>query len=211
MAVAARRNPLRPDLVLAAAVTVADAEGIDAVTLRRLADELGVHPTSIYNHVPSKEAILDGMTETLFAEAGLGTAFADWRDWIRSFAAGIRGIARTHPGAFMVFTRRAAEGPYASAHTEAALDAFHRGGFAPADAAEIMTGVSLAVLGLALNECPPVGPSVAPDLTHLSVERFPRIFEAAAARTGRDEDAMWDRLVEALIAGLAETSLTADA
>jgi AcrR family transcriptional regulator len=197
----APRQALSRDRVIAAAVAIADSEGIDALTLRRLAEALGVHPTSIYNHVPSKEAILDGLIETLFVEAGIDPTIDDWREWVQAFAAGMREIARRHPGAFMVFTRRPAEGPVASQQTEAALEAFRRAGFTPAAAAECITGISLAVLGMALNECPPVGPTVAPDLTHLSTERFPRIFEASAADP--DPDVMWSRIIDALIAGLA--------
>src|SRR3954463_11403919 len=94
---------LSRELVLQTAVRVADAEGIDAVTLRRLADALGVHPTSIYNHVSSKEAILDGVVEKLFVEANPPLTVTDWREWMRGFAAAMRRIALAHPGAFVVF------------------------------------------------------------------------------------------------------------
>src|SRR5919107_5922432 len=97
---------LNRDLVLQTAIRLADAEGIDALTLRRLADALGVHPTSIYNHVPNKEAILDGLTEMLIVEADIPLVVADWATWVREFAAAIRRMARAHPGAFDVFMRR---------------------------------------------------------------------------------------------------------
>src|SRR4051795_1278200 len=102
---------LNRDLVLRTAIQVADAEGIDALTLRRLADALGVHPTSIYNHVPSKDAIFDGLTESLIVEADFPMVVPDWAAWVREFAAGIRRMARTHPGAFDVFLRRSGSGP----------------------------------------------------------------------------------------------------
>ena len=199
--VTSQRPALSKASVLAAALDIADAEGIDAVTLRRLAEALGVHPTSIYNHLPSKEAILEGLSELLFAQADMDLEFADWRDWIRSFADGMRRIARAHPGAFLVFSRVPAEGITARRQAEAAIDAFRRGGFSPAAAIECTTGVSLAVLGLAINECPTVGPTYTLDLTELSPEEFPRIFEVADADV--DADRMWSRIIEALIAGLA--------
>lgn len=199
--VTTRRRTLSRDAVLTAAVAIADAEGIDAVTLRRLAEALGVHPTSIYNHLPSKEAILEGISELLFAEADMDLAFADWRDWVRAFAGGMRRVARAHPGAFLVFSRVPAEGILARRQAEAAIDAFRRGGFDAASAVECTTGVSLAVLGLAINECPAVGPTYTLDLTELSPEEFPRIFEVADADV--DADRMWSRIIEALITGLA--------
>jgi AcrR family transcriptional regulator len=198
---AKRRPALSRESVLAAAVEIADAEGIDAVTMRRLAEALGVHPTSIYNHLPSKDAILEGISELLFAEARMDLQYDDWRDWVRAFADGMRRIARAHPGAFLVFSRVPAEGMLARRQAEAAIDAFRRGGFDPAATVECVTGISLAVLGLAINECPAVGPTYTLDLAELTPAEFPRIFEVADAET--DPDRMWTRIVDALIAGLA--------
>ncbi|MCA1713035.1 MAG: TetR family transcriptional regulator, partial [Actinobacteria bacterium] len=113
--------PLSRDRVLEAAVQVADEQGIDAVTLRRLAERLGVHPTSIYHHLANKEAILDGLAEHLFEESGLGPDVSDWQDWVWTFATALRRLARAHPGAVAVYTRRAAIGRAADEHIEAAL------------------------------------------------------------------------------------------
>jgi AcrR family transcriptional regulator len=197
---ATARVPLSRERILQAAVEVADAEGIDALTLRRLAEALDVHPTSIYNHVPSKEAILDGLTETLIEAAQLPLVVEDWREWVRAFARGMRTVARSHPGAYFVFTRRPAEGPLASEHAEVALDAFRSDGFSVTRARDAVVGTSLTVLGLALNECPPVGLTIAPDTTHLTRDRFPRIFEALED-AGDDADATWDYVIEGLITG----------
>ncbi|MDP9100868.1 MAG: TetR/AcrR family transcriptional regulator [Actinomycetota bacterium] len=200
MATPTARLPLTRSRVLDAAVELADSHGIDAVTLRRLAEALGVHPTSIYNHLPSKEAILDGVSERLVEQACLGAAFPSWREWVRSFAHAMRGLAQAHPGAFAVFTRRPAQGPGADAHLEAALDAFRRAGFAPRAANEAVTGVSLALMGLALNEGAVAGPAT-PGLAHLLPERYPRISEAAQA-VPASTDGVWDLMVAALIRGL---------
>src|SRR4051794_2517829 len=197
----ARRERLTADRIVDAAVEVADQEGVAAVTMRRLAEVLGVHPTSLYNHLPSKEAILDGIADRLIAEAGLPTSFDTWQDWVRAMARGLRSIARAHPGAFLVFTQRGAVGPAASAHTEGALDAFRRAGFSPLTSAKAVTGVALAMLGVALNECPPDTPFPTPDFSHLSPEQFPRIREASDAAAGH-EDEIWELIVDSLIRGL---------
>jgi len=63
-------------------------------------------------------------------------------------------------------------------------------------------GTSLAILGLALNECPPIGPWTKPDLTHLARNAFPRLTELAAVEN-EDPDALWDLVIESLITGLA--------
>lgn len=199
----AERAGLTRELVLRTAITVADDEGIDAVTLRRLAEVLGVHPTSIYNHVPNKEAILDGMIETMLAEARLPASVADWQTWVREFATAIRRTARAHPGAFNVFLRRAGTGPLAARHIEAALDAFRRAGFSVEQAARAVHGVSLAMMGLALDEGPVPAATAAPDFSHVSRERHPRIFEVEdAGLADATTDPTWDLVVASLVAGL---------
>lgn len=201
----AARPRLSRERVLSAAVALADREGAEALTVRRLAENLGVHPTSLYNHVPSKEAILDGVVERLFAEAHLPADDVDWQDWVRGIAASLRDLARTHPGSFMVLTRRPAENPAAYRQTEIGLAAFERGGFDTVQAVQAVRGVSLAVLGLALNECPPMGDWVEPAPHDAALEAFPRLVDAATAleQADPDEDGHWDVLVEALVAGLA--------
>jgi len=62
------RSPLTQDRVLESATAIADRDGIDALTMRRLADDLGVEAMSIYYHLPNKDAILDGLVERTFAE-----------------------------------------------------------------------------------------------------------------------------------------------
>jgi AcrR family transcriptional regulator len=68
MAVQESREPLSRERLFAAAVALADAEGLKALTMRRLAADLGVEAMSLYYHVPSKEALLDGVAETVIAE-----------------------------------------------------------------------------------------------------------------------------------------------
>ena len=200
----ASRSGLSPESVLRAAIAVADAEGIDAVTMRRLAEELDVHPTSIYNHLPSKEAILDGMIDLLLVEADLPLTVREWPDWVRGFGRAMCRIAREHPGAFAVFLRRPATGPIASRHTEGALDAFRRAGFSAKQANRAVHGASLALFGLATNEGPLPIAGVEPDRTFLTREAFPRLFEAEAA-ADTTTDPTWDLLIDALISGLATT------
>ena len=198
---------LTRDLVLRTAVHVADVDGGEhAITLRRIAEMLGVHPTSIYNHVPNKEAILNGMIDTLLAEADLPVDVPDWQTWVREIALAIRRVARAHPGAFTVFLRHAGTGPFAARHIEAALDAFRREGCSVEQAARVVHGVLLAVTGLALEESVAAAPAVAPDLSHLTRDEHPRIFEVEdAGIADAPSEPTWDLMVESLIAGFAAT------
>ena len=199
------RPRLSRSRVLAAAVALADREGAQALTVRRLADDLDVHPTSLYNHLPNKAAILDGVVEQLFLEVPVPAGTASWRDWVRVFTTSMRDLARAHPGAFMVLTRVQAETPAALVLTERGLDAFAAGGFPPVQALRAVRTVSLAVLGLALNECQLPGHQ--PGQAHDGYAAHPRLAEAAALLDDVD-DGHWDLLVEALVEGFARLSGT---
>lgn len=197
------RQRLNRDRVLDAAVALADRDGSEALTVRRLADDLGVHPTSLYNHVPDKTAILDGVVERLFDEIAFPEQVDGWPGWVRALAERLRGLARRHPGAFMVLTRRPAENPAAYRITELGLDAFLADGFSPQAAARAVRAVSLALLGVAINECPRTGDWVEPvAVDPAALAPFPRLRDMADTLAD-DDDGHWALFVDALVAGLA--------
>src|SRR3954452_25618644 len=115
---------LTRERILRTAVRLADRDGPDAVTLRRIASELGVHVTSLYNHVPTRDAVTDGIVELLLDEAKLPTGPVAWDGWVRDFVNGVIGIAGTHPGAFHALQQRPVQGARAAASFEVALAAF---------------------------------------------------------------------------------------
>src|SRR3954454_4823495 len=121
---------------------MADRDGLDAVTLRGIAGELGVHVTSLYNHVPTRDAVTDGIVELLLDEAKLPTAPVSWETWVQRFFEAISTIASTHPGAFMTLQQRPVQGPRAAASFEVALAAFTRAGFSSTDAYAAVKTVS---------------------------------------------------------------------
>ena len=97
------RTPLSRERVLAAAVALADAEGLPALTMRRLAADLGVEAMSLYYHLPGKNGLLDGLVETVIAEA-VGRAAtprpaADWRATLRGWFLAARVVMLRHPWA----------------------------------------------------------------------------------------------------------------
>ena len=84
------RAPLVRERVLTAAMTIADEGGVAALTMRRLGDELGVEAMSLYNHVASKEALLSGMVDLVFAEIGLPPEGGDHKAAMRARAMSAR-------------------------------------------------------------------------------------------------------------------------
>ena len=193
------REPLSRARILDCAVRMADRDGLDAVTLRRIAAELGVHVTSLYNHVPTKEALVDGVVETVVLEAKLPHGEISWHDWVRRFSAAMRTAAATHPGAIGALQRRPVQGEEATASFEAALAAFVSAGLDDAEAYACLKAVILAVLGVTAEEAVRSDEVLHTDLEALSPAAFPRVH--AVARIA-DEADPWPVLTEVLIAGL---------
>jgi AcrR family transcriptional regulator len=108
---AAPRAPLSKERVLHAAVELADAEGLDALSMRRLAKELGVEAMSLYNHVANKDEILAGMIEIVVGEIELPTDGADWKAALRRSAISNRDVLRRHPWASGLWMSRQSGGP----------------------------------------------------------------------------------------------------
>lgn len=187
--------------IVTTAMEIADEKGLEAVTLRGIAARLGVHVTSLYNHVPTKDAVLDEMVKSLVVEAKLPTGRLAWQDWVRQFAAAMRALARRHPGAFEAFHYVPAQGEKAVEVLEAALQAFRSGGFDTTMSYNAIKATSVAVLGLVLDDTARTRLGErATDLAGLSPERFPHVHEAASITGEADTFAY---LVDALIDGFA--------
>ncbi len=93
------RKPLTRERVFAAAMAIADAEGVGALTMRRLGTELGVEAMSLYHHVRNKEALLDGVVETLIGEilaAVRDTGEGEWRACLRGWFLAARSVMLRH-------------------------------------------------------------------------------------------------------------------
>jgi|SRR5688572_24979427 len=196
-----KRPGLTRARIVAAAVEVADREGLAAVSLRRLAAELGVHVTSLYNHVATKDALLDAMMEQLVADARLPTNASTWEEWVRRFAHAVRVIVRRHPGASEVLHLRTVQGPEAAASAEAALAAFRAAGFDVVEAYNAVKATSYAVLGAVIEDRAQLqAPGRRTEIDRLPLERFPNLHAANTLWTKADP---WTYLLDGLVAGVA--------
>ena len=118
------RQHLAIDQVVAAATALADAEGLDAVTMRRLAGRLGVVPMSLYTYVPGKAELLDLMLDAAYQRMPrTGTAGRPWRQRVAAIAAENRALFEAHPWAAAVSTARPPLGPGLMAKYEHELSA----------------------------------------------------------------------------------------
>ena len=126
---ATRRTPLSRDRILTAAVALADKEGIEALSMRRIGHALGVEAMSLYNHVANKEDILDGMFDVIIGEIDMVTAGSDWRAIIRARAMSAREVLVRHPWAPSVIQSRTTISYAAMKYFEATLAVLFEAGF----------------------------------------------------------------------------------
>src|SRR5712692_10274403 len=96
---APRRVPLSRDRVLRAAVALADRTGIESLSMRKLAEELGVVPMALYKHVANKEQLLDGMIDVVVGEIDPPVARAGWKSAVRQRILSARRALLRHPWA----------------------------------------------------------------------------------------------------------------
>lgn len=130
-----RRAPLTRDRVLRSAIELADGAGIDALTVRRLAEQLGVEAMSLYYHVPNKEAILDGIVELVFAEVeeqvgGFAVPEADaaWQAALRTRILGARQVMLRHPWAPALMDSRSGLAPTTARYVDSVVGTLRSGG-----------------------------------------------------------------------------------
>ena len=147
----ASRVPLSRSRVFAVALAIVDAEGLDALTMRRLGEQLGADPMSVYRHVEGKDALLDGLSDTLWAEVPGPKTGAHWSDDLRAFARSMRAVFHRHPQAAPLMIRRFLTRS-ALEVSHAYLQALRDAGFAGTRAAEVIRSVVSYSVGYGLQE-----------------------------------------------------------
>jgi AcrR family transcriptional regulator len=176
---------LRRERVGATAVAVADAEGMGALTMRRLARELGVEAMSLYHHVANKDDMLTGMVDLIFGEIGLPEG-SDWRVAMRQRAVSAREVLSRHRWAIGLLDTRSAPGPATLRHHNAVTGVLRRGGFSVAMTAHAHALLDSYIYGFAIQEASlpfesPEGAAAVAEgiLQYMSADEFPYLVEMA--------------------------------
>ena len=146
------RGRLSRERVLYAAVRLADTGGLEALTMRRLGEELGVEAMSLYNHVANKGDLLDGMVDLVFGEIELPDAETDWRTAMRARALSTRAALRRHPWATALMQSRTAPGAATLKHHDTVIGTLRRAGFPVALTAHAFSALDAYIYGFALQE-----------------------------------------------------------
>jgi AcrR family transcriptional regulator len=146
------RAPLSRERVLRAALVLADAGGIDSLSMRRLGDELGVEAMSLYNHVANKDDILDGIVDLVFSEIALPSNRGDWKPAMRRRAISAHEALLRHPWAPSVMQSRTKPGPATLRHHDSVLGSLRSAGFTLVMAAHAVSVIDGYVYGFALQQ-----------------------------------------------------------
>jgi AcrR family transcriptional regulator len=147
----ATRKPLSRALVLEAAVALADEAGLEAFSMRGLAQELGVVPMALYKHVANKEELLDGMVDIVFGEIDLPSTELDWRSAMRQRAASTREALRRHSWAIGMMESRH-PGPANLRNHNAVMGCLREAGFSFELAIHAYSVQDAYIYGFALQE-----------------------------------------------------------
>lgn len=138
--------------VLAATLELADAQGLPAVSMRAVADRLGVTPMALYRHVGDKQQLLDGLVEQLLLELSLPDPQLPWRDRLAAISQETRTTARRHPGVFPLLLQRPAATRGALRVREVVYQALADAGVPETDVPRVERMLSTFVLGFAASE-----------------------------------------------------------
>ena len=222
----ARRTALTREQILTAAVAIIDADGVEALTMRRLGQALGRDPMAIYRHAADKDALLDGVVEHVSAELitprehdsnrdGKGDTDGDWEAVLRRIAHTFRRVALAHPNVVPLLLTRPLSGPLALRPLgtlrplEELLELFSAAGFDQSGAlhaARLFTGF---LYGHVLHELQEqiYNPDETDDLLRLGLHRlplsqFPRLRSLATALATYDGAAELDEGLAIVLAGL---------
>ncbi len=210
----ANRAPLNVERTLQVALAIADDEGLEAVTMRRLARELGVEAASLYHHVNDKSQILDGLVDVVAAEIEPPIPSTDWRTAITERAHNTRVVLRRHPWAVSLMASRASPGPATLRLLETGIRCFREGGFSVAQAAHAVSAVDSFVHGFVLQEVnlpfrdeSELAAMTGAIMETFPVSEFPYLFEMTVEyvlKPGYDYGREFDSGLKVMLDGLAQ-------
>jgi AcrR family transcriptional regulator len=202
--------------VLDRALALADAEGLDALSIRRLAQALGVTPMALYWHFRRKEELLAALADRVVEEVDLSVDRSrPWLDQLRALIESFLSVLRRHPSACSLLADREPLGEHSLAALEVVLDVLRRAGFSPEEATQLTRHALRSIYALVGGE-PYAAPSVGDEereelqrrsrlfLESLPPARFPRLVEAARPFSSCDDpDGYYTFGVGLLLAGIA--------
>jgi AcrR family transcriptional regulator len=197
-------------LIIGAAIELIEQDGVDAVSMQRLASELGCGVVSLYHHVPSRSALLDGVADAVMSGIAVTSVpGTEWQEQVRAQARAFRQITRAHPRCAMVVISRPASSAAIVRPAEDALATLRAAGFGRAEAVRIVRAFVAYIVGSVL----PVA-AVSPGLAdgggdgdrprpRLRAAEFPQVTDLAPELSNSDDEAGFEFGLDLLIRAVA--------
>jgi AcrR family transcriptional regulator len=189
-----RRAPLNRDRVLRAAVSLADGAGIDGLSMRNLAQELGVVPMALYKHVANKEELLDAMVDFIVGEIDVTMHDVGWKEAIRLRILSARQALLRHPWASQVIESRTNASPVILDYMNSLIGMFRAGGFSVDLTHHVMHALGSRMWGFTQEVFPTPPPPDDPELRAAMfgqlAAQYPYIIEVAMAGAHDEQSAV---------------------
>jgi TetR/AcrR family transcriptional regulator, tetracycline repressor protein len=202
----ATRLSLSAEIIFEAALRLVDKDGIDALTMRRLAGDLRVATMSLYSHVPNKDQLLLGVVNLATSEMTLPPPGTPPWEALRAITREFRRVALRHPNLVPLVARRPPTGSQGLYTLEAALDALRRGGLDPGQAAHAYRVSAAYAIGFVTLECGgffrPVDFVAGEEVAPVDLSALPRIIESAPYLADWDADAEFERGMDLMMGAL---------
>jgi AcrR family transcriptional regulator len=197
------RPPLTRDRILRTAIDLADAEGVDALTMRRLGQATGVEAMSLYHHVASKDDLLGAVVDLLIDEIPAAAAGPDWQAALREQAMAGRAQFTRHPWAASLLVRRRTISPAYLRYLDRVTGIMLAGGLSHQLAHTAMHVLDTRVFGFSQEfvEMPDLGPEIAAILDGTKAHLYPHISETMAD-IEHHEDAEFAFALDLVLEGL---------
>jgi AcrR family transcriptional regulator len=180
------REPLSRERVLRAAVGLADEGGVDSLSMRRIAQELGVVPMALYKHVSNKDEMLDGMVDVVVGEIDPPPSGTDWKTAIRQRVLSARRALLRHPWASRVLESRTDPTPAVLEYMDSMIGMFRAGGFSIDLTHHVMHAMGSRLLGFTqelFDDSANVGPEMDAEMVRELAGTYPHIAEIVMAIT----------------------------
>jgi TetR/AcrR family transcriptional regulator, tetracycline repressor protein len=206
---APRRVPITRAAIVETALRLLDRDGLDALSMRRIADELDTGPASLYRHVGSKDGLLDLVFDRVIGEQEVPDPDPErWREQVKQVARTMRATIARHPAIARISLGRIPTGPNALQYIERLLAILRAGGLSDNLAVDGSQLLMLVVNGFGLEENVDATPAQAVEVVRdyfssLPPERFPNLVAVAAELTNVDTDARFELLLDFFVDGLA--------
>ncbi len=174
------RVPLSRDRILSTAVALADREGADSLSMRRLAQELDVVPMATYKHFANKEELLDGMLDVVVGEIDPARTDTDWKTAVRDRILSARRALLHHPWASRVMESRTQPTPVVMAYMDSMIAMFIAGGFSIDLTHHAMHAMGSRMMGFSqelFNDQSDGEEPMPPEMIEAMAAKFPSIYE----------------------------------